>query len=124
MHKTILVVDDEKAFLFAVQKIFHRMGSLIDIVESREEAEACLARRPYDVVITDLRLTGVDGEEGFDIIRKAKEMNPDTQCVMLSGSGDSRVEERALAQGASFFFEKPVSAMQLCRFVTNLEGHG
>ena len=123
MHKSILVVDDEKAFLLAVERIFHKMGTSIDVVESREEAEACLACRPYDVVITDLRLTGVNGEEGFDIIRKAKEMNPDTKCVMLSGSGDSRIEERALAQGASFFFEKPVSASQLCRFVTQLEAH-
>jgi DNA-binding NtrC family response regulator len=123
MHKTILVVDDEHAFLMAVRRIFSKMGSSIDTVDSREEAEVLLARKPYDVVITDLRLTGINGEEGFDIIRKAKELNPDTQCVLLSGSGDSRLEEKALAQGASYFFEKPVSATQLFQFVTHLEAH-
>jgi len=63
----------------------------------------------YDAVIADLRLSGIAGEEGLDIIRYVKERNPDTQVILMTGYGNQDIMKKAYTLGAAYYFEKPVS---------------
>lgn len=120
MAKKILVVDDESAFLLAIKRVLASPEREVDTVDCIEEAERCLKEKKYDVVVTDLRLTGVLGEEGLEIIRYVREHNPETHCILVTGYGSPEIREKAKEQGADYYFEKPVSPGSLQEALVNL----
>ena len=109
MKNRILFVDDEKAFLFASQKLLSRNGVEVHTAETKDEALAMIDKNEYDAVIADVRLTGVYGEEGLDILRYVKEHKPQTRVILITGYGSPEIEKKAILLGADFYFEKPVS---------------
>ncbi|HPR64875.1 MAG TPA: response regulator [Thermoanaerobaculia bacterium] len=108
MSHRILVVDDEVAFLLGIRKVLSRLECDVDTAESIEQAEKILKEDKFDVVITDLRLTGVLGEEGLEIIRYVRELNPETRCILVTGYGSPAIREKAYTEGVDYYFEKPV----------------
>ena len=122
MSQRILIVDDEPGFLQGIRKIMGATGAVLDLTDSMEEAERYLTSNRYDIVITDLRLTGVLSEEGLEIIRFVKERNPATHCILITGYGSPELREKALAQGAAYYFEKPVPPKELLEAVKALAG--
>jgi DNA-binding NtrC family response regulator len=109
MPKHVLIVDDETTILIAFKKLLQSPGVEVDTAETFEEVEAFLNKQPYDAVIADLRLSGIAGEEGLDIIRYVKERNPDTQVILMTGYGNQDIMKKAYTLGAAYYFEKPVS---------------
>ena len=59
---------------------------------------------------------------GMDLIRAIKKDYPDLPCILCTGFGDSLTEEKALADGADAFFQKPVSAGRLAQSLAQLLG--
>jgi len=110
MNQRILIVDDEKAILLAFKKLLQSANIIVDTAETIGEAENLLKKNIYNVAIVDLRLTGVDGEEGLEIIKYVKEFYSQTDVILVTGYGSSVVMEKAQALGAAFYFEKPVSS--------------
>ncbi|MGD0278702.1 MAG: response regulator [Smithella sp.] len=110
MNQRILIVDDEKAILVAFKKLLKSPNIEVDTAETMGEADNLLKENIYQAVIVDLRLTGVHGEEGLEIIKYVKELHPQTNVILVTGFGSSAVMEKAQALGAAFYFEKPVSS--------------
>jgi two-component system response regulator (stage 0 sporulation protein F) len=109
MPKHLLIVDDETTILIAFKKLLQSPGVEVDTAETFEEVEAFLNKHPYDAVIADLRLSGIAGEEGLDIIRYVKERHPDTQVILMTAYGNQDIMKKAYTLGAAYYFEKPVS---------------
>ena len=109
MKQRILIVDDEKAILLAFKKLLKSPNIDVDTAETVAETEDLLKNNTYNAAIVDLRLTGVDGDEGLNIIKHIKEFYPPTNVIMVTGYGSSAVMEIAQSLGAAFYFEKPVS---------------
>jgi two-component system response regulator PilR (NtrC family) len=109
MPKHVLIVDDETTILIAFKKLLQSPGVEVDTAETFEEVEVFLNKQPYDAGIADLRLSGIAGEEGLDIIRYVKERNPDTQVILMTGYGNQDIMKKAYTLGAAYYFEKPVS---------------
>jgi len=109
MPKHVLIVDDETTILIAFKKLLQSPGVEVDTAETFEEVEAFLSKHPYDAVIADLRLSGIAGEEGLDIIRYVKERHPDTQVILMTAYGNQDIMKKAYTLGAAYYFEKPVS---------------
>lgn len=109
MKQRILIVDDEKAILLAFKKLLKSPNIDVDTAETIGETEDFLKRNIYNAAIVDLRLTGVDGEEGLKIMKNIKKFYPQTNVILVTGYGSSAVMEKAQALGAAFYFEKPVS---------------
>ncbi|MFZ1979719.1 MAG: response regulator [Smithella sp.] len=109
MKQRILIVDDEKAILLAFKKLLNSPNIDVDTAETVGETEDLLKRNIYNAAIVDLRLTGVDGEEGLKIMKNIKKFYPQTNVILVTGYGSSAVMEKAQALGAAFYFEKPVS---------------
>jgi len=109
MSQRILIVDDETAILLAFKKLLQTKDITVDTAETMGEAEKFLCKNFYDAAIVDLRLTGVTGEEGLEIIKYVKEFHPETHVILVTGYGSPKVMEKAQALGAAFYFEKPVS---------------
>ena len=109
MQKNVLVVDDETTILLAFKKLLKTPGVDVDTAESMEDVKALLLDKYYDAVIADLRLSGISGEEGLEVIRYVKERTPDTKVILITAFGNQEVMNRAYNLGAAFYFEKPVS---------------
>lgn len=109
MPKHLLIVDDETTILIAFKKLLQSPGVEVDTAETFEEVQALLNKHPYDAVIADLRLSGIAGEEGLDIIRYVKERHPDTQVILMTAYGNQDIMKKAYTLGAAYYFEKPVS---------------
>jgi len=120
MNQRILFVDNEQALLFASKKLLSRNGVEVHTAETKGKALALIDENEYDAVISDIRLTGVFGEEGLDILRYVKEHKPQTKVILITGYGTPEIEEKAFALGADFYFEKPVSHFILKDALKNL----
>jgi DNA-binding NtrC family response regulator len=108
-NKKILIVDDEAGFLLALQKILRGPEIHVDIAVTFEDAMALLGEQIYDVVITDVRLTMVLREEGFEILKYVKEHTPAAKVIIITGYGRPDIVKQACTLGADLFFEKPFS---------------
>jgi two-component system response regulator RegA len=119
-QKKVLLVDDERAFLLGFRKAVEGPDMRIFTAETVEDAFALLKKRDYDVVISDIRLTGVVPEEGLEILGHVKEHKPGTKVIIITGYGSSYIREKAYAMGADLYFEKPVHTCVLKEAVKKL----
>ena len=109
MSKRFLVVDDDSSIFLAYKKLFQNHGRILDTATSLQEAKTLLDNHEYDLLITDLRLSGVESEEGFEVMRYARDRHPETKIIMVTAYGDAEIRERAYENGATHYFEKPLS---------------
>ena len=73
-----------------------------------EEAESALKSTFFDLVITDIRLNGVLGREGLELLEYVREKSPGTRVIIMTTSGSPEIEKEAYEKGAYFYFEKPI----------------
>jgi two-component system nitrogen regulation response regulator NtrX len=105
MTARILIVEDERAIRLALSGLLRREGHQTDQAESGEEAMGALDREAYDFVLTDLALGS--GASGMDVLRKAKELQPETPVVMITAHGNEQIAVEAMKLGADDYVPKP-----------------
>ncbi|HVE71339.1 MAG TPA: response regulator [Thermoanaerobaculia bacterium] len=116
----ILIVDDEELIVVAMRRYFEGLGYTIDSAYELEEAQALLANRRYDLVIADLRLTGIGGVEGLQIVSDIHQRCSDTRVILLSAYGTPEIERESYNRGADAFLHKPKSMMEIANVAVNL----
>ncbi|MBI9109929.1 response regulator [Maridesulfovibrio ferrireducens] len=99
----VLMVDDEERFRNTTAKILSRKGFETVLAESGEEALEKLGENP-DVVILDVKMSGMDGHE---TLARIKDLKPDLPIIMLTGHGDLSGARKAHKTGAFDFLAKP-----------------
>ncbi len=120
MHN-ILIVDDERGICESLKGILEDEGYSATAVESGEASLDVLARRPFDVVLLDIWLPGIDG---LDVLEKIKQNDSAPEVIMISGHGTIETAVRATKLGAFDFLEKPLSAEKTLILVKNaVEAH-
>jgi DNA-binding NtrC family response regulator len=116
----ILIVDDEELIVVAMRRYFEGLGYTIDSAHELEEAQALLAKRRYDLVICDLRLTGIGGVEGLQIVSDIHQRSAETRVILLSAYGTPEIERESYNRGADAFLHKPKSMMEIANVAVNL----
>jgi len=106
MKFSVLVVDDDKLVNDFVVESLNRAGYNCQTVMSGEEAIIELEEAPFDVVLLDLKMKGMDG---IETLKQIKKLRPDTQVVMMTAFGTVETAVRAMKFGAADFLLKPVS---------------
>jgi signal transduction histidine kinase len=103
----ILIVDDDPALLQALPETLHlRMEGLkVDTAESATAALEQIASTDYDAIITDIKMPGMDG---LELLRKIKELRPETPTLLITGHGEYDLTVEALRGGAYDFIQKPI----------------
>ena len=106
MKPTVLIVDDEAGVRSALGGVLRDEGYAVDTVESGEACLDRVARSPFDVIILDIWLPGMDG---LATLSRLRERRVDSPVVMISGHGNIESAVRAIKMGAFDFVEKPLS---------------
>ncbi|MCX8117269.1 MAG: sigma-54 dependent transcriptional regulator [Desulfobacterota bacterium] len=100
----ILVVDDEAIVCESCQRILEDEGLEVETALSGAEAFAKMRENPYDIVITDLKMPGIDGME---VLRTIKREYPDTIVIMITGFSTVETAVEAMKLGAFDYIPKP-----------------
>src|SRR5207237_2890980 len=102
----ILVVDDEREHAQVMCEALTRLGHKCDVTYNLAEAEAKLAKKQYDVVVTDLVMDG--RRDGLEVLHRALEKTPPPPVVLVTAHADIPTCKQALHEGAYDFIEKPL----------------
>lgn len=105
----LLIVDDEIVTLMVFKQFFSNNEIAVETAETLEEALDHINQKNYDIILADLRLTGVIGQEGLEILKAVRRQKLKTQVIIITGYGSPETREEAFSLGASHYFEKPVS---------------
>jgi DNA-binding NtrC family response regulator len=103
-QKHLLIVDDEGALRSAIAERLADHGFSVEQAGSGEEALQRLAEFAFDILITDLRLPGINGR---DVLDAALERYPDIIAIVITGFGTVKDAVDAIKQGAADFITKP-----------------
>jgi DNA-binding response OmpR family regulator len=105
----VLLVDDEPPTLFAMHCYLTAKGFDVQCARELEEAQALLANDLFDIVITDLRLTPIQGAEGLLVIELVRSRGMDAHVIVLTAYATPEVEAAARRLGVDLFLRKPAS---------------
>lgn len=109
MNGSVLIIDDDAAFRFAMAKALHRGGYSVSEAGSGEEAVEVLCNSsPPDVALLDLKMKGIGG---LEVLRRCGSIQ--TNVIVLTGHGTVKAAVKAMQLGAFSFLEKPVDADML-----------
>jgi DNA-binding NtrC family response regulator len=109
MNGSVLIIDDDAAFRFAMAKALRRGGYAVSEASSGEEAIGVLRNgEPPDVALLDLKMRGIDG---LEVLRRCGPIP--TSIIVLTGHGTVKAAVEAMQLGAFSFLEKPVDADML-----------
>jgi DNA-binding NtrC family response regulator len=106
MEKRILVVDDDQVVGKSFERVLTNKGYRVDTALSGREAFEKYAGADFDMVFTDLRMPDQDG---LEVARRIKEMNPWLPIVIVTGYGTQEAEAKAKAIGVAEFLQKPLT---------------
>jgi two-component system nitrogen regulation response regulator NtrX len=106
MKPTVLIVDDEAGVRSALSGVLRDEGYAVDAVDSGEACLDRVVRAPYDVIVLDIWLPGMDG---LATLARLRERRVDAPVVMISGHGNIESAVKAIKLGAFDFVEKPLS---------------
>src|SRR5688572_25700056 len=105
-HATILVVDDEEEHAQVMCEALTRLGHRCDVTYRLEQAKNRLARKRYDVIVTDLVMEG--RRDGLDLLDTSRQLQPAPPLILVTAHGDVPTAVRAMNDGAYSFIEKPL----------------
>ncbi len=112
----ILVVDDEQSLRDVLSIMLKRAGYVVTSAKDGEEAIELLHREIFDLVITDLRMSKIDGME---VLKAVKSVSPETVVLIITAFAtvDSAVE--AMKQGAYDYLTKPFQVDEVQLIIRN-----
>ncbi len=114
MTYNILVVDDEKNIREGLGKVLELDGYKVLLACDGREAVQSLNRGDIDLVITDLKMPNLSGEE---VLQKATTMSPNLPVIILTGHGTIENAVQAMKNGAYDYLTKPVNMDRLSLLV-------
>ena len=114
----LLIVDDETSFVRSVSNYLSLCGYQVSVGFDGNEALEQLRKEQPALALMDLKMPGPNGEE---LIRKAREVSPNTKLMILTAFHDEGATEAVLRQaGVSAFLYKPLSSLtELERLIEN-----
>ncbi len=101
---SILLVDDDPIIIKGTGRDIEEKGYDVATAESGEKAVELLEKASFDLIITDLSMGQLDG---IGVLKRSKEINPETMVIILTGFGDMSSAIEALRFGADDYMIKP-----------------
>ena len=106
----ILLVDDEDRFRTTMRKMLTGHGLDVTDLDNGQAALAALTAQPYDVVVLDLRMPGMDGVQ---TLKAMKDLHPDLEVIILTGHASMDDAMEIMQLGGTEYLLKPCSVEEL-----------
>lgn len=110
MKGTILIIDDEKEMTDRLVRLLNKEGFSAVGAYAGSEGLDYMINHQVDMVITDMKMAGLDG---LAVLKSAKEINPETEVVMVSGYPTVELAVEAMKRGAYDYLQKPINPDEL-----------
>jgi len=114
----ILVIDDERPTLAMFELLLEAMGYQPVAAESGEKGLEAFEKGDFPIVITDIKMPGIDGME---VLSRIKAKKPATEVIVITGHGDVELALAALNLKATDFIDKPIAQEALANALTRAE---
>ena len=114
--KHILIVDDEPSVRTSLEEWFREDGFLVDTAEDGAAALRAMDRGPFDIILLDLKMPGMDGME---VQKRVREIDPAATVIILTAYASVETAVQALKMGAFDYVTKPVDPDDLSNLVRN-----
>jgi PAS domain S-box-containing protein len=105
MAEKVMLVDDEDAIREILGLSIADLGYEVETAANGEAAIALFSRFGPSIVLTDIKMPGMDG---IELLKRLKELNHDTEVIMVSGHGDMDLVVKSLQYEALDFITKPI----------------
>jgi len=115
---TILIVDDEQEILDNMYSMLKPSGYDCNTTVNPIEALALYQKNKYDLVITDIKMPGMNG---IDLLKNIKEFDPVAKVIVITAYGDLETAISAINYQAFYFFSKPLNFKELITVLRNIE---
>lgn len=103
-NETILIIDDEEEILESLRRRFELEGLSVNTCRSPIEALDSMMKYRYNIVITDIKMPGMDGVK---LLTAIKSINPLCNILMMTGYSNMTYVVECLSSGAYDYFTKP-----------------
>lgn len=115
MNKVILIIDDEELVLRSLQRLLKKQGYDVVTSLSFKEAMEKLKQQDFDLIISDVRMPGIDGIEGIAGIREylKKQGRPPIPEILITGYADVETYKRATQLNVADYIYKPFDTQDL-----------
>jgi DNA-binding NtrC family response regulator len=107
----VLILDDEPIVGRHLELSLAKYGIDVEVFESPDLAMARINEAEFDVVVSDIRMKGMNGLKVLDTIRSKSAR---TKVIIITGYTSREIEREALVKGAFDFITKPFKAQDLC----------
>jgi two-component system, NtrC family, nitrogen regulation response regulator NtrX len=114
--KTVLIVDDDKSVRESLKMILEYDRYEVEFAENGEQGLQKVERLPVDVVLLDVKMSGMDG---IEVLTKIRQKNEKLPVVMISGHGTIETAVEATKLGAFDFLSKPLDRDKLLVTIRN-----
>jgi two-component system NtrC family response regulator len=117
--KRILIVDDESTLVFFLKQGLQEacIPCLVEDASSGEEALTKLTYNRYDVLVTDLKMPGING---FTLLEVARSLHPDISIILMTAFGSPEVQDEAKRLNVDGYLTKPFPTAQLQDIVQHI----
>lgn len=115
----VLLVDDETDFTSVLSKRMSRQGLAVSTASDGSEAHGLLESRPFDVVVLDVDMPGVNG---VHVLKSIKEQYPEVEVIMLTGRASIPEALKCRSAGAFDFLFKPTETSDLIEVIVAAAG--
>lgn len=106
----VLVIDDETLHAETVAEVLQRQGYRCTVATSGKEGARKVENEEFDVILTDLKMGDLDG---LSVLKKAKELLPESEVIVMTGQGDEEAVLKAWHLGASNYLRKSHKTTEL-----------
>ncbi|MDZ7260739.1 MAG: sigma-54 dependent transcriptional regulator [candidate division KSB1 bacterium] len=117
MKPKILVADDEIDTLILFRDVFNEKGYVTITAEDGQKALTRIDRESFNVVLTDLKMPGLDG---LQLLTKVKEKAPDTEVIVFTGYGSVESAVEAMKKGAYDYVTKPIKMEEVLLLIERI----
>ena len=118
--KRILIVDNEPTILLTLSYTLRSKDVEVITASRLEPAEEALNRYSFDLVIVDIRMSGILGIEGLELLSYIKRQWPRTAVIIMTAYGSEEIKQEAYQRGALYYFTKPIDIVDLMQRVSDM----
>lgn len=109
-NHTVLVVDDEKNIRLTLRESLKTLDLDVDAAVNGEEALEMMRQKPYELMLLDLKMPGMDG---IEVLRRLRELSAKTAVILLTAHGTVESAVEAMKLGAVDFLQKPFAPQEI-----------